>query len=332
MDISMKKRWEIVFLSTHKFGPHMSNVGIAKYLRIHESTVRFWLERYEETGDVNVEQKSGRKRATTEKQDAKIQSVVAKYPTETVGQIAFRLSKKGINVSETTLRRRFKEAGLRSVKPSFKPLLTENHMKKRFEWALQHQDIDWDQVVFTDESSFHMKQAIRRVWIKRGEKYYVSTVKHPVKIHVWGCFSKYGFGKLILFKQTLNSEFMCKIYKNGLLPSVNKWFGDNSCDWKLLEDNDPKHTSKFSKRFKSNNSIESLPWPSQSPDCNPIENVWSLMKLKINNRPLTSVNNFCRRIKKEWKNLSTEFAEKLVLSMENRITLLIQREGDYINY
>ncbi|UJR06998.1 hypothetical protein I4U23_011287 [Adineta vaga] len=104
--------------------------------------------------------------------------------------------------------------------------------------ALKH---DWNECQYPhphphpQDSSFHMKQAIKRVWIKRGEKYYVSTVKHPVKIHVWGCFSKYGFGKLILFKQTLNSEFMCKIYKNGLLPSVNKWFGDNSCDWKLLE-------------------------------------------------------------------------------------------------
>src|SRR5690242_5010095 len=101
-----------------------------------------------------------------------------------------------------------------------------------------------------------MKQVIRRVWKKRGEKYYVATVKHPVKIHVWGCFSKYGFGKLILFKQMLDSELMCKIYKNGLLPSVKRWFDDNSCDWKLLEDNDPKHTSKMSKRFKSNNDIQ----------------------------------------------------------------------------
>ncbi|CAF3291844.1 unnamed protein product, partial [Rotaria sp. Silwood2] len=72
----------------------MSNVDIAQYLRINESTVRFWLERYEVTGDINVEQKTGRKRTTTEKQDAEIQSVVAKYPTESVGQIAFRLSKK----------------------------------------------------------------------------------------------------------------------------------------------------------------------------------------------------------------------------------------------
>ncbi|CAF1219446.1 unnamed protein product [Rotaria sordida] len=174
----------------------MSNADISQYLRISETTVRYWLERYETTGDIEIIQKSGRKRSTTEKQDDIIQSMVAQHPTESARQIAFRLSKKGIKISETTLRRRFKEAGLQSMKPTSKPLLTGDHIKKRLQWAIQHQDIDWNQVIFTDESSFHMKQVIRHVWKKRGEEYYVSTVKHPVKVHVWGCFSKHGFGKL----------------------------------------------------------------------------------------------------------------------------------------
>jgi len=56
------------------------------------------------------------------------------------------------------------------------------------------------------------------------------------------------------------------------------------------------------------------------------------MKLKINTQPPTSIKNFFARIKKEWKNLSVEFAEKLVDSMEKRVQLLIERKGDYINY
>ena len=85
MDISIKKRWEIVFLSRHTYGPHMSNADISRYLRIHESTVSYWFERYETTGDVEIIQKSGCKRCTTEKQDAAIQSMVAQHPTESVG-------------------------------------------------------------------------------------------------------------------------------------------------------------------------------------------------------------------------------------------------------
>ena len=78
--------------------------------------------------------------------------------------------------------------------------------------------------MFTDESLFHMKQVIRHVWKRHGDKYYVSAsaVKHSAKIDVWGCFSKHGFGKLVLFRQTLNSKLMCKIYKNEPLPSAKK--------------------------------------------------------------------------------------------------------------
>ncbi|CAF5008723.1 unnamed protein product, partial [Rotaria sp. Silwood1] len=67
----------------------MSNANISRYLRIHETAVRNWLERYETTGDIQAIQKSGRKRCTTEKQDDIIQSMVAQHPTESLGQIAF---------------------------------------------------------------------------------------------------------------------------------------------------------------------------------------------------------------------------------------------------
>ncbi|CAF3347673.1 unnamed protein product [Rotaria socialis] len=109
----------------------MLNADISQYLHVSESTVRYWLERYEITGDVEVIQKPGRNRSTTGKQDMVIQSMVAQHPTESTGQIAARLSNKGINVSKTTLRRRFKEAGILSMKPTSKPLLTSGHIKKK---------------------------------------------------------------------------------------------------------------------------------------------------------------------------------------------------------
>ena len=87
-----------------------STYAKCRYLRIDESTMRYWLERYETTGDVEVQQKTARSRSTTEKQDMVIKWMVAQHPTESAGQIAVRLSSKGIRVSESTLRRRFKES------------------------------------------------------------------------------------------------------------------------------------------------------------------------------------------------------------------------------
>jgi hypothetical protein len=52
-------------------------------------------------------------------------------------------------------------------------------------------------------------------------------VKHPVKVHAWGCFSKNGFGKLVVFTNNLNAKKLIEIYRRGL-PSMAKLGGPNS--------------------------------------------------------------------------------------------------------
>ena len=77
---------------------------------------------------------------------------------------------------------------------------------------------------------------------------------------------------------------MCKIYKKGLLGSGYEIFGKNNLGWILQEDNDLKHRSKIAKKWKKKHGIIELPWPSMSPNQNPIENVWQLMKMKISKK------------------------------------------------
>jgi hypothetical protein len=57
-------------------------------------------------------------------------------------------------------------------------------------------------------------------------------------------------------------------------------------EYVFQQDNDPKHTSKLAKQFFEENRIKLLDWPAQSPDMNPIENLWALMNEKLQYLPL----------------------------------------------
>ena len=118
-------------------------------------------------------------------------------------------------------------------------------------------------------------------WQFPGKRKIFRSVKHPLKVHVWGCFSASGFGELVYFQQNLNAELMVEVYKIGLISSANKLFGDGFIRWVLQEDNNPKHRSKIVKRWKEENNVEVLPWPAMSPDQTPIENVWAVMKINV---------------------------------------------------
>jgi transposase len=98
----------------------------------------------------------------------------------------------------------------------------------------------------------------------------------------------------------------------------------------FLQDGAPCNTSKIvTKWFADRPTIQLIKWPGNSPDLNPIENVWSWMKQKLRDSSAKNLDEWRREILELW-NLrmdDIQYLKSLVKSMPRRLQEVIDREG-----
>ena len=111
--------------------------------------------------------------------------------------------------------------------------------------------------------------------------------------------------------------------------SARRLHGEN---YIFQHDNDPKHTATIVKQYLRNQQMEVLPWPAQSPDLNPIENLWSELDRRVDKRECKSEEELFECLKKAWANLDYGYLAKLIESMPKRCNRIIKSRGYPISY
>ena len=101
----------------------------------------------------------------------------------------------------------------------------------------------------------------------------------------------------------------------------------------FMQDGAPCHRAKIVTQFLKSKKIRILDWPGNSPDLNPIENLWSILKDKVSEKQPTSAKMLEQAIKEVWvRELSNEYCQSLVESMPRRLEAVIKAKGGPTKY
>ena len=74
------------------------------------------------------------------------------------------------------------------------------------------------------------------------------------------------------------------------------------------------------------------PWPSQSPDLNPIEHLWEIMKKRLEKRPCKNMDELREAIFETWESITSNTTGSLVLSMPRCCAAVIAARGGSTKY
>lgn len=315
----------------------LSNREISKSLDICLGTINYWVRRYKEVGNMDRKVGSGRPRITDARTDRHILITAKANRRCTIEEI---MELAGVShLSKQTVINRITETGEFGIyRLSRKPFISAKNLKARLKFANEHVNKPmeyWLKVFWSDESPFAIRYGgIGTVIRTRAEKLKsfacTGTVKHPPKINIWGGFSAHGVGHIHRIYGNMDQEMYRQILIHHARPSLETLFPDG--DWIFQQDNDPKHKARSVQAYFRNNGWNVMEWPAQSPDLNPIENLWANLDRSLKKRQPKNVDELFDELKKGWEALPIDTLRKHVESMPNRCRMVIEAKGYPIDY
>ena len=207
-----------------------------------------------------------------------IEEEMAKDDETTATQLQAILASKNVYVSLATIVRNRLDLGWTYRGTAYCQLIRQPNKQKRLDWARTYLGDEFEDVIWTDETSVQIETHKCFCYRKEGQKPRPKPrPKHPVKVHVWAGISKKSAIEVCIFEGIMTAPLYCEILKHTLLPFIEEKFPHPNIH-RFMQDNDPKHTSRVAQQFFTAQNINWWRTPPESPDMNPIENVWHELK------------------------------------------------------
>ncbi len=329
---------EQLIVEDHKNGTTGKDNAIKH--KVSERTIRRIIKK---NNAVNFGNLPGRPKILNSRED---RLLVRKY-----GNCEIKTSSQGVSlirditnkeVSKSTIKRRLYSDGYKSYKEKKAHLLSKKNLKARKKYFQTHKGKTYDEFenfIFSDESSFRILN------VKGCGSYYKkanigSKIKSVIRtkkfggggIMIWGFITSKGDFRICKCPSKMNSNSYLRIMEEYALPEIIKC-GLKLSDIIFMQDNATCHKSKASQNWFKANNIRLLDWPPQSPDLNPIENVWDLLDRRARVRQNEIItNDDLWKVLQEVLKVDKKYIIKLYQSIPRRINAMKDSKYDITKY
>ena len=316
----------------------MGIIIIIDLFGISKSAAHSTIKNYQNRGSFTSAVRSGRPKILSDRDISLLVREVIKIPSITSGELSKDLlSYSGKSVSRSTIKENLRHQGLKCYKATKKPLIPCCAKKRRILWCEKYKNKDasfWRKILYSDETmvsinySWVMNQIRRFPWNNPYSPQFTrNAVKHPLKLMFWGSFGYNGVGSIIPFEGKMNSND----YKEILESNLKKDLTNTGC-LIFQEDSSRVHTAMKVRNWLDSKNIVKLEWPTHSPDLNPIENLWAILKYKLRRRTVKTKKELIYWVKREWKEIPKQKIENLIDSIPRRISKVLRNKGGPTKY